>query len=113
MGNFELVVFMPSSGVFHAKLARLKENDMTPADVEQMAKQQGVSVEVYFQRAMKWRYGQLHDTYLDFLKFDVHYIVPKYVAEYTKYLVRLAEVSDLDSNDFADDLYPVILTRGD
>ena len=78
---------------------------MTPADVEQMAKQQGVSVETYFKRAMVWKYGVEHDTYLDFLKFDVHYIVPKYAAEYTKYLYDIAH------DDFADDILPILVTR--
>ena len=84
---------------------------MTPADVEQMAKQQGVSVETYFKRAMKWKYGVEHDTYLDFLKFDVHYIVSKYVAEYTKYLYDKARQEAHD--DFADDILPVLIGRGD
>ena len=84
---------------------------MTQADLEEACRKLGITTEVYFMRALKWQYGPAHDTDLDHLKFNIHGIIPKYVSAYTMHN-RYLESQERDETT-ADDLYPVILTRGD
>lgn len=85
---------------------------MTPSEVSQQIEKEGCSVDVYFKRAMRWKYHQDHDTYLDVLKFQVHYMVADYVKAYTLHLQQAA-IRRAEDESCADDLYPVLLTRGD
>ncbi len=84
---------------------------MTPQQVDEEVKKAGCSVETYFKRAMRWKYGVEHDTYLDVLKYQVHYIVAPYVVAYTNHLYHQARQEA--SEDFADDILPVLIGRGD
>lgn len=84
---------------------------MTPSDVEEQIHQQGCSPETYFKRAMMWQYHQPHDTYLDYLKYNIHYIVPQYVQNYTNHLQQAAlrRVED----EIIDDMRLAEIGRGD
>jgi len=87
---------------------------MTPSEVEEQIHQVGCPPETYFKRAMKWKYNQDHDTYLDYLKYNIHYIIPDYVAAYTLHLQQAKLRRDEETQeDVGDDIYTVILTRGD
>lgn len=86
---------------------------MTPNDVEVMIHEEGCSTETYFKRAMKWKYGQYHDTYLDVVKFDIHYIVPDYVIAYTTHLYHSKRQRAIDETT-CDDIYLAdVQGRGD
>jgi hypothetical protein len=65
-----------------------EEATVLSIDVVQQAAKEGCTVEVYFKRAMKWKYGQTHNTYIDRLMFSNSGVVPSYVAAYTDHLSR-------------------------
>lgn len=61
---------------------------MLSTEVEKQATKEGCTIEVYFKRAMKWKYGQMHNTYIDRLMFSNGKVVPSYVIAYTDHLKR-------------------------
>jgi len=82
---------------------------MTPQQVDAEIKQSGLTPEQYFRKAMIWKYGQHHDTYLDVLKYQVHGILPDYVTAFCSHQYHKARQEAHD--DFADDILPILVTR--
>ncbi len=85
---------------------------MTPADVEQQIKLAGCTTEQYFNRAMKWRYGEFHDTMIDVIKYDIHYIVAPYVISYTLHLQQAAIRKEEDETT-CDDCHLIDVAKGE